>query len=115
MRRLLGILAVASAAVTCARQTPPFEEPTADGEQAAVPVGAPPDLERHSTDAVVEAHRRHLLAVAGVVGVGHGRTPDGDDAVLVWVTDARAADRLPRELDGHAVIVELVPGGFRAF
>jgi len=100
----------------CAQRTPAFEEPAATGgEQAALPVGDPRDLERHPTDAVVDAHRQRLLAVEGVVGVGHGRTPDGNDAVLVWVTDAGAADRLPRELDGHAVIVDVVPGGFRAF
>jgi hypothetical protein len=116
MRRLLGILAVACAAIACAQQTPPFEEPVATGgEQAALPVDAPPALEHHPTDAVVEGHRDQLLAVPGVAGVGHGRTPDGSDAILVWVTDARAADQLPAEIDGYAVIVDVVPGGFRAF
>lgn len=52
--------------------------------------------------------------MVGVEGVAHGLTPDGHDAVLVWVSTAKAAETLPTEIEGYPVVVAHVPGGFHA-
>ena len=46
-----------------------------------------------------------LLAVPGVTSVGIGFGPAGGEALVVGVVDAGVAARLPREIDGVAVMV----------
>lgn len=55
---------------------------------------------------VIEKHRRSLMAIEGVVGVGAGTTRDDPEeiCVLVYVTEALAG--LPEELEGYRVQVE---------
>ncbi|TFD75939.1 hypothetical protein [Cryobacterium fucosi] len=88
-----------------------------DPEGAALPdAPLPPNLNvnAHPVDEIIDLNKERLLALGGVDGVGHGLTPAGDDAIIVWVSDAAAADRVPTEIDGVPVIVEQVPGGFHA-
>jgi hypothetical protein len=44
--------------------------------------------------------------------VSQGRTPTGDDAVRVDIEDDSVRERLPTEIEGYAVEVVVVPGGF---
>jgi hypothetical protein len=118
MRRLLFALVTACAVTSCAQQDSGWEEPSASaGEEAAMPLLPPPDPggDAGPMRDVVERNRQELLATSGVVGVGSGLTPAGEDAVIVWTTDGRTADHLPTEVDGYPVIVHVVPGGFRPF
>jgi len=114
--RLPGALVTAYVVTACA-QGQGFEEPATSGEEAALPSTTPPSAPggTHPIDDVLDRSRPQLLAIPGVVGTGHGRTQDGDDAVIVWVTDPAAAESLPTDLEGFTVIVKTVPGGFRAF
>jgi hypothetical protein len=94
-----------------------FEEPAGRGEEAALrATGPPPSSGRADpVDDILERSRPQLLAIPGVVGTGHGRTQKGDDAIIVWVTDAAAAERVPADIEGYPVIVNTVPGGFVAY
>jgi len=84
-------------------------------EEAALPEAPPPpNVNAHPVDEIIDRNKQELLAVAGVEGVGRGLTATGDDAVVVWVSDAAAAQRVPAEIAGVPVIVEQVPGGFHA-
>ena len=51
------------------------------------------------------AGRDRLLGIPGVVSVGLGQGPAGGEAVVVSVTDAGVAARLPRMVDGLPVEV----------
>ena len=61
---------------------------------------------RPSLRDVIEKHRKSLMAIEGVVGVGAGTTPDEpkETCVLVYVTGDTS--ELPRELEGYRVEVE---------
>jgi hypothetical protein len=101
--------------------TPPlssgFEEPSEMSEDAALPATTPPPSSSGANpiDDILERSRPELLALPGVVGTGHGRTQDGADAIIIWVTDPGAAEHVPTEIEGYPVIVNTVPGGFRAY
>jgi hypothetical protein len=116
MRRLLQALATAYAVAVLTQGGQGFEEP-AGSEDAGLPVTPPPSTPggRQPIDDVLERSRPELLAIPGVAGIGHGQTADGKDAVIVSVTNALAAERVPTEIGGYAVIVNTVPGGFRAY
>ena len=117
MRRLLGALATVYAVTASTHGGQGFEEPAHSQEQAALPVTTPPPNQgdTHPIDDVLERIRPELLTIPGFAGVAHGQTPDGNDAVIVWVTDPDAAKRVPTEIEGYPVIVDVVPGGFRAY
>jgi hypothetical protein len=117
MRRLFLALAAAYALAAYGYDSQGFGEPAEMGEDAALPATPPPPGPGgpDRIDEVLERSRPELLAIPGVVGIGHGRTQDGDDAIIVWVTDSGAADRLPAEIEGYPVIVNTVPGGFHAY
>jgi hypothetical protein len=117
MRRLLQALAAAYAVTAWTSGGQGFEEPAPGREEAALPTTTPPPNQggTHPIDAVLERSRPKLLAIPGVAGTGHGQTPNGNDAVVVWVTDPRAAERVPAEIEGYPVIVNIVPGGFHAY
>jgi hypothetical protein len=85
-----------------------------DGEDAAIPEGPPPGPGSHPIDAAIDSWRGQLLGAAGVEGVGHGLTPDGHDAVLVFISDESAKPSIPAEIEGYPVLIERVPGGFHA-
>lgn len=54
---------------------------------------------------VQQQHQQRLMAIDGVEGVGIGRAPSGDDALVVYVRHAGVASRVPREVGGHPVQV----------
>jgi hypothetical protein len=54
-------------------------------------------------EAVRKQHEAELMAIAGVTGVAIGRTTTGDDAIIVYVTDASVSKLLPKEISGYAV------------
>jgi hypothetical protein len=93
----------------------PFKRPgtpvklSAAREEAAMPYdpdaasspGAP------GVEQVRQRHERSLMATEGVTGVGIGRTPTGDDAILVYLRHAATRKALPSTLEGYPVIVEV--------
>lgn len=61
---------------------------------------------------IEEVKRRRapeLMALTGVLAVGIGRTPEGRDAIIVSVRrgDQETASRVPSQLEGHPVVVQL--------
>ena len=56
---------------------------------------------------VKERNEARLLAVDGVEGVAIGRDQGGRDALLVFVRDESVQSRLPAEVEGFGVIVEI--------
>lgn len=89
-----------------------FEAPHGGEEQAAVPFASGPGAAPSPIDAVLERNTPWLREIAGVVGIGAGRTATGDDAIVIHVRDASVQDRLPETVEGYPVVVEVVPGGF---
>lgn len=62
---------------------------------------------------LTEGEEARLLALPGVTSVGRGADPSGADAIVIGVTDASSADRLPAEIGGVPVVIE-VTGDVRA-
>jgi hypothetical protein len=116
MWRLLEVFAMAYAVTAYSNGGQGFEEPAHGQEEAALPATTPPPNQggTHPIDDVLERNRPELLSIPGFAGVGRGQTPEGNDAIIVWVTDPDAAKRVPTEIEGYPVIVNVVPGGFRA-
>jgi hypothetical protein len=56
---------------------------------------------------VKEANEAQLLAIDGVEGVAIGRDQVGRDAILVFVRDSSVKLRLPSEIEGFSVEVEV--------
>ena len=54
-------------------------------------------------------HSDRLLAMPGVVSVGIGRNPDGTTVIIVGLDGPRpdTVERLPQELEGYPVRVEI--------
>ena len=70
----------------------------------------------HDAKAVLEAHRKRLMEIPGVVAVSFGLSPRDPlkRCILVHATTDDWPTELPRSLDGFDVEVVRVPGGFRA-
>ena len=65
--------------------------------------------ENELTD-IERALRRHeatLMAKPGVTGVALARSPIGDPAILVYLSDRKYRAGLPAMLDGHPVVTEV--------
>jgi hypothetical protein len=64
---------------------------------------------------VLERHRKRLMKLTGVVGVGFGLSPTnpGKRCLLVYVSVADRPPGIPAQLDGYDVEVVRAPGGFR--
>ncbi len=56
---------------------------------------------------VLAQEEARLLAIPGVVSVGIGFGPPGQQALMVGVVDAGVAARVPRELRGVTVVVTI--------
>jgi len=87
---------------------PNFDSP--DGRQrslenAAMPYSASQDV-TGATNAV-DSVRERLMAIDGVQGVGATRDGIGNDALVVYVRDQEVAAKVPRELDGLSVHIEV--------
>lgn len=84
--------------------------PGSEREEAAMPPYTAPDAAAPGGSPVEEARRRHersLMAIDGVTGVAVGRTPTGDDAIVVYLRHRAAGQAVPATLDGHPVIVRV--------
>ena len=87
---------------------PGFDSPEGNlrgTEDAVAPYPGVTEAAHAST--VKDKHEVRLMAMDGVEGVGLGRTALGDDAIVVYVRDQQAAERLPKELDGVAVQLQV--------
>jgi hypothetical protein len=83
----------------------PFDEPPAGQggtETAAVPY-VPDDAGRSPLEDLRARHEPSLLAIEGVRGVGVGRTPAGEDALVLYIRDASVRQRVPKRVDGYPV------------
>jgi hypothetical protein len=74
----------------CEEQFPAFED-------------RPPAVEDQSAAVILERHRAQLHALPGVLGVALGQTVTGDDAIVVFLSDASAAANVPSEIEGTPV------------
>ena len=93
-----------------------FAQPSGPPEQAAVAFTPSPAsftaAPRSAVMGAVERNRARLLAIDGVEGVAEGRTPIGDEAVVLYVAHDGVRGRVPATVEGHPVDVVVVPGGF---
>ena len=106
------LLVCASPLLLCWKGTdmnkPGFDSPKGNllgREDAMVPY--PREMEATRVATVKEKHEVRLMAMDGVEGVAIGRTVLGDEAIFVYVRDQQAAERVPKELDGVAVQVQM--------
>jgi len=75
-------------------------------EDAAMPYNPEESTTADASSAVERVkqnHEQELMAIEGVEGVGVGRSNIGDDAVIVYLRDEAARQRIPRSLDGYPV------------
>ena len=79
------------------------------GEEATMPYApdAAPSPGESSLEQARRRNERSLMAIDGVTGVGLGRTPTGDDAIVVYLRHAAARKRLPATVEGYPVVVEV--------
>lgn len=56
---------------------------------------------------VKEEHRAQLMAIDGVEGVGVAQNQIGNQGIVVYVRDQEVAKRIPRELDGISVQIQV--------
>jgi hypothetical protein len=87
---------------------PRFQTPdpaTIRGEEAAMPhTPSPADAEPVSAiEAVCRRHEKQLAAIDCVTGVAIGRTAIGEPAIVVYLREAAANERIPSELEGFPV------------
>lgn len=72
--------------------------------------------QKGSIEKVKADHEDHLMSIEGVQGVGIGQRKDGDGlAIKVYVDNKTKSlqEKLPKQLDGHPVDIE-VSGEFNA-
>ena len=72
------------------------------------------NMSTKTIEEVLEEHTNALMAIGGVVGVGQGLC-DGQDCIKVFVIELtpELQQKIPKEIDGYAVEVE-VTGEFKA-
>ena len=86
-----------------------------DGEQAGPDFSGSGPVEYRPTEpapptpraSVTASEEATLLAIPGVTSVGLGRDAAGGEAVVVGVVDAGVAARVPREIWGVPVVIEV--------
>lgn len=87
-----------------------FHEPDEfEGEMAAMPYRPDDAITQPPIFAVHDRNERWLLGIDGVRGVGIGRNPIGDDALVVYIRDAAVAALVPVTIEEYPV--ELVVTG----
>jgi hypothetical protein len=87
-------------------------EPPDDLEPEVAAKSYNPDPGRGTSGIAVvkERNEARLLAIDGVEGVAIGRDQGGRDALLVFVQDESVQSRLPAEIEGFRVIVDIIGG-----
>jgi hypothetical protein len=89
-----------------------------DGEQAGPDFSGSGPVEYRPTEpapptaptargSLTASEEATLLAIPGVTSVGLGRDAAGGEAVVVGVVDAGVAARVPREIGGVPVVIEV--------
>ena len=73
----------------------------------AVEYNSEPDEPEGGAVAVKNRHEAELLQMPGVTGCGVGRNAIGGPAILLYVEERAAVDRLPRSIEGVEVVVEV--------
>ncbi len=58
----------------------------------------------NQTQANFENARQQLMTIGGVEAVGSGESPDGGNAIVVYVRDQQGLSQLPAMLSGIRVI-----------
>ncbi len=86
-------------------------------EEAAMPYST--DIEDESMPEseivrVKQANEQRLLSIDGVVGVAIESNVIGDDEIVVFLRDATAQKRIPRQIEGFPVRTEIT-GEFEAY
>lgn len=62
------------------------------------------------SDNIVDALDRHehiLFSIEGVIGVGIEDDKSGDPVIMVRLKDSSSKDKVPQEIEGFAVHVEI--------
>jgi hypothetical protein len=75
-------------------------------EDAAMPYSPEEDNTTESSSSlelVKQNHEQELMAIDGVQGVGVGRSKIGDDAIIIYLRDEGAKQRIPRSVAGYPV------------
>lgn len=52
---------------------------------------------------VRQSHERELMSIDGVEGVGIGKNPIGNDAILIYLRNEGARKRVPDSIEGYPV------------
>lgn len=57
-----------------------------------------------------EKHQARLMALPGVVSIGIGRSPEGENVIIIGLDGIypKTAEKLPEELEGHKVISQTI-------
>lgn len=79
-------------------------------EEAAMPYTPDEPTAPRSSSALERVRRNHereLMAIDGVLGVGVGRSPIGDDAIIVYLRDEGVKQHVPRSIEGRPVVTEI--------
>ncbi len=65
---------------------------------------------------VIERHRKRLMGIPGVVGVGLGVSAEDPKSrrILVYTTSSSWPAGLPKTVEGRKIELKRVSGGFRA-
>ena len=113
---LAGSLAVMSCTTSNGSD---FQSPRGEGtspvEDAAVDYfGGDEEVANSEIEQVKRSHEQRLLSIDGVTGVGIGQDELGNEVIMVYVLNAEVQKKVPQELDGFMVRIE-VTGEIDAF
>ena len=86
--------------------TSSFQSPGPDSQDEQAAMSYDPD-DTSGQPSEQSQQEQDLLAIAGVTGVGKGRDRIGNDAIIVYVLDASAAKRVPSQIGGTPVVIEV--------
>lgn len=80
----------------------------------AVDYNPEPDEPESEAVAIKNRHEAELMQISGVTGCGVGRNELGEPAIVVYVAERAAAGRVPRNVEGLEVVIE-VTGPIEAY
>lgn len=87
---------------------PQFESPGPSGQGKEEAAMADPRKEKSSPASIAQQkHAPRLMAIDGVLGVGVGQDPIGNESIVVYVRDQGVARNVPRDLDGISTQVQV--------
>jgi len=62
-----------------------------------------PDVSPAAVEVARQRNEQALLSIDGVMGVAVGRTPIGEDAIVLYLRDASVKARVPTHVEGYPV------------